>query len=275
MATNNLRIVYNNVANSATLTASSTRGATDINFTKKDTKSLVWQATGTTATITVDMASAPIVGAVILAFNNFSSTATMRVQGYYATVLQFDTGVQQAAAYAPMDDFPWGDVPIGANAYSFAGGSYGRAYFAQTSVDQIVITIDDPDNVAGYLEVSRLIVGPYWSPVFNHPYGASYQYVDDSTQYRTEGNNLVSHRAGRFNKVTFNLEYMQTPDRSRWNELVKKMGMHSPIFVSLYPEDADPEKEQSFQLYGKLTQISATTHPMYTMYATNVEVEEI
>lgn len=56
MAANNLRIIYQNIADTATLTASSTAGTTSVNNLKKDSKASIWRSsTSSTSSVKVNL----------------------------------------------------------------------------------------------------------------------------------------------------------------------------------------------------------------------------
>jgi len=76
----NMRIVYDNAADRATVTASSTAGALVVANLLTDRKSDVWRATGPAASIYAAWPAAETIQAVALPFCNLSPTATMRVR---------------------------------------------------------------------------------------------------------------------------------------------------------------------------------------------------
>jgi len=77
---NNMRVVADNAADRATLTASSSAGALVQANLLTDTKSDVWRASGTSARLTLIWVGAETIGCVALPFCNLSPTATMRVR---------------------------------------------------------------------------------------------------------------------------------------------------------------------------------------------------
>ncbi len=298
MAANNLRIIYNNLADSATITASSTASAstTTANLIK-DAKTSIWRSatsstTSVKANLVVTLPTASIVGGVILPFCNLTSVATIRVRGYTGAAptlggtvdnptitatgtLVFDTGNVAACPYQQLGLWAWGTLPLGVNSYSYGGGTYARVWFDQRSVTSLVIEIIDT-NASKYIEASRLVIGSYWSPTFNTSYGLSLASKDLSEHNRTQSGDLVTNRGVRFNSMTFDLNWLTPSDRVSFNQIVKGNGLPKPLFISLFPDNnTDWAKEQSHQLYGKLSQLGAVSHPVYEMYSTQIEIEEI
>lgn len=280
---NNLRVIYQNLADTATITASpGASGVTLVTNMQKDAKSLVYRASGTSSTLTVNLASAQIVGGVILPFCNLTSTATIRVQGFSTAngtgTQVFDTGVINACPYQPLGMWAWGSIPLGLNMYAYGGATYGRAWLAnnmQTSCLSLLITVSDTANTNGYLEFSRLVIGAYWSPKYNTGFGLSTTPKDMSEHSRSESGDIITNRGARYNTLNFDLKYMDAADRTEFTKITRGSGLPSALFISLFPDDDDPAKEQGHQIYGKLSQLGGISHPMYSIYSTTIDIEEV
>lgn len=310
MAQNNLRILYNNLVDlsplststvSASSTASSSMVATNL---ASDYKGLVWRTAQSSTSVgqtkgilKVDFTVESIIGAVILAFSNLKVGATVRVTGYVGaspvitagttdvpaftttnSTLVFDSGTVDVNKPALLGQFVWGLEELGVS-----GAELRRNYSvvwlpveARVPVDSIVIEITNADNIDRYIEVSRLIVGNYWSPTYNFPYGLGLGHKNTGSTERSEAGDLISVVGSQNPVLTFDLAYMDTMDKNEMVRLIQKRSTHSPIFVSLFPENAaDPVKEQMYQIYGKLAQTPGVTHFTLDMYNSQVEVEGI
>lgn len=282
---NKLRIIYQNLADTATLTASTTASAsTPASNMKLDTKSLVWRSTGKSATIVVNFPTLSIVGGVVLPFCNLSSTATIRVEGFTTAngigtpASEADTGIISACPYQPLGSWAWGSIPLGLNTYAYGGGTYARAWFPsgnQPSCLSLLITINDPDNQQTYIEASRLVIGAYWTPKYNTSFGLSTAVKDMSEHTRSESGDLVTNRGIRYSTMNFDLKYLDPSDRNEFSKIVRGSGLPKPIFISLFPEDADSGKEQIHQIYGKLSQLGPISHHIFEMYSTTIDIEEM
>lgn len=309
MAANNLRIIYQNAIDTATttITASSFASAsTPATNLKLDPKTQIWRsATDTSAQLSngiysiranlvVTFATATVVGGIILPFCNLSSAATIRVRGYTGAAptmagtvsvpivtatgtLAFDTGIVPTSPYQALGTWNWGMQPLGVNSYSYGGGTYARVWLpTQISCTSLVIEIIDTSNSSQYIEASRLIVGKYWSPKYNTSFGLSQTVKDLTTNFRSESGDLISNRGFVYNSISFDLSYLDTADRLELSQILKGSGLSKPMFISLFPDNsADYSKEQSHQIYGKLSQLSAIQHSMFDMYGTQIEIEEI
>jgi hypothetical protein len=299
MALNNLRIIYDNVANISTLTASTTSfGSTPVNNLKTDARSYIWRS-GTSATqvakanLIVVFPSAKIVGGVILPICNLSSTSTIRVRGYTGTAptttsdtnnpvitasgtLVFDTGTVNACPYTPLGNWSWGTQPLGINTYSYTGGTYARVWFPIVSCTSLAIEIVDPNSTSQYIEATKLIVGSYWSPKFNTTYGLSSSVVDSSTHSRSQAGSLVTNVGSKYNTLTFDLNWLTSSDRTDLMNVLKGSGMNRALFVSLFPDNTeDWSMEQAHQIYGKLSQINPISYATLGLYSSQIQLEEI
>jgi hypothetical protein len=76
----NLRIIYDNAADRAALTASTTAGSLGVANLQNNRKGRPWRATGTTARLGATWGAPERIGGVFLPFCNLSPTATMRVR---------------------------------------------------------------------------------------------------------------------------------------------------------------------------------------------------
>ena len=298
MAQNNLRIIYQNAVDSANIIASSTAGVTSTANLAKDTKSLVWRSqTGTTDTIKANLVvnfSSTIIGGVMLPFCNLSPLATVRVRGYVGTAptlagtvdaptvtatgtLIFDSGTVVAAPYQVLGMWEWGTLPLGVNSYSYGGGTYGRVWIPdQSACTSLLIEIVDTNNSDNYIELSRLVIGPYWSPQFNTSFGLSSTSKDLSTHSRSESGDLITVRGTRYRSMQFDLQWLTPQDRLQFTRILKGNGMPKGLFISIFPDNsADWDKEQSHQIYGKLSQLGDLQHPMVGIYSTTIDIEEI
>lgn len=270
----NLRIVSDNIIKSATLSTSTTAGTLVANNMKTEVKSQVWRATTTSGTITATWTGAQQLGCVALPFCNLTSTSTIRVRGSFEGSQLLDTGVVMACAYAPFGMWEWGDQPLGVNAFSYGGGAYGRVWFNTVGVDTLIIDIMDTDNPAGYIEFSRLVAGTYWSPSLQ-PQNVELTTDDTGKQYRTDAGDLFTDVGTRNRKISMEIENMVDVDRSRLWKIFLKNGKTQSVFISFFPEnDDDPELEQSYQIYGKISDMAAITAPYYKRYSAPIEIEE-
>ena len=306
MASNNLRIIYQNIIDmtGTTISASTTSNSTTtpISNTQSDLKSKVWRTTTSSSTavygtILVTNTTAIAISGIILAFSNLSSSATIRVRGWSGSPptigntvnsqpsisassgALFDTGTVIAAPYQGLGEWNWGSNPNSSIGYTNTR-VYARLWLSDinTSVACTSWTIEvyDPTSTDQFLEISRIILGSSWSPKYNTSFGLSNTIKDMSTNTRSEAGDLITFAAPYYNTLTFDLQYMDKTDRSTLFKIIRSIGTRKAIFVSLFPDNsADWSKEQIYQIYGKLVQIPGLAHSTFETYASQIDIEEI
>lgn len=281
MTSPGIRICYENLTNeSNSLVASSTSGNLVASNMTNDLKGEVWRsASKVLSTITITWSAARNVNMVGLIFTNLTATATMRVRGYTNvgdSTPNFDTGTNNACTYAPLGALNWGSFPLGVNAFRFGGVSHGRSYFPTANVAKLIIDITDNDNVNNYIEVARLLTGIYWEPECNPEYGAEFIYKFYQNHEETQSGDLRTERRPRRRGINFNLAWLQSQqDLYAMNEIFLAAGMDTPIWISLFPENADPLLEQRCQMYVKLDGDHSMSHPKYGIFAAPLRLLEI
>lgn len=294
---NNLRVIYKNLADAATVTVSSTAGAsTTVANLKLESRSKVWRSGATSHVIFLVTLASTTINGLILPFTNLTSTATIRIMGYSSTMptiggtvgtptlvggsaAVFDTTATLCAPWEQSDAFVLSTVPSGVSRYSYGGGTCARIWLnpadAAIAVTGLSIEIVDSSNTESYLEASRMIIGKHWSPRFNTSYGLSATFKDLGETDRLESGDLVTRRGILFKVLNFDLKYMEYSDRDTLMNLIKGPGITLPIFISLFPNDDDEGKEGLYQIYGKLSQLDAITHSVLEMYSTQISIEEV
>jgi hypothetical protein len=266
----NLRVVYENYATLATITASSTAGSLVASNLAGNIKSTPWRSgAGTTPSLTVTFASTKQVSCVSLPFTNLTANATMRVRLY---TLAADANPVLDSGYKNCT-YGFQGNPVGVNSFAYAGAASATVWTTPTNCMKVVIDFADATNPLNYIEASCLVVGNYWSPSNNAEYDPQLTLEDRTENIRTDAGDLRSDRGTMNKTLSFNIPYMTTVERNQfWN--VMKSGKYSPILVSLIPESSDAE-DQLYTIYGKMTNSSAVTYKYFNQHATQMEIEEI
>lgn len=276
---NRLRIVHDNAADRcSSLVASSTAGSAVVANLLTDRKGEPHRATGTSVTYTLTWTVGELIGLVCLAFANFTSTTTMRVRAYTLAadaLPAHDSGAVLACAYTPLTLWSWGTVPLGVNAFSYGGAAYGRVYIPIDSYEKIVVDVVDVDQPSGHVEASRLIAGAWWAPERNPAWGASVGVDDTTVNTRSQSGDLRSDIGTISRFIPLSLEWVVPADRNKLWNILRGSARSGPIFLSVYPEDDDPEKEQMHEVWGKLKSALTISNPMYGVFSAPLEVEEI
>jgi hypothetical protein len=277
----NLRILYQNKAASATTLTST--GAVSGNYPitnlLSEVKGRVYRQQTVSNTITLTWNSAQTLGAVILAYNNLSATGQYRVQLYDDEAGGLPNRVYDSALSTAPDDLNavYASTTPEHYRYSYGSGKTTAIYFPVVSgVRRLELTLVDTSNTSGYIEISSLLIGDYWSPTYNTEFsGLDVSWEDSSVHKRTQSGNLVTEISTISKRLEFSLSYLTPDDRTSLINIVRQYGMRQPIFVSIFPDDPDNQREQDYQIYGKLEQNPSLQHPMYTIYATQIAITEV
>jgi hypothetical protein len=239
MAQNNLRIVSNNLVTQ--VNASTT--AKSLNDYKSQ------YDTGTSFTITTGPLTGPI--AIVAMLAETTGAVTMTVTG------------QTAVTEATTSNYTGQTV-------GFGGGKYIAKYFTPAA-GTTGFTVTFSTNV----KVSRFIVGNYWSPKYNTGFGVQTGWEDATTVERLQSGDQYVTVSPRNRTLQFDLQYMDESDKFTLFDITRSLGKTRPIFVSVFPEDSDQQKEQMYSIYGRLASPPNIAHTMFTMYSSSLQLEEI
>ena len=265
----NLRIIYDNAADRATVTASTTSGGLIASNMQNDFKGSVHRSTGTSVTYTLTWTTGQAISAVVLPATNLSSSATIRVRLYSDTAktnLIKDTGAKPATAAGYIT------APTTVNRFAF--GEYTKSSFWFTQVNSVraaVIDVTDTGNSAGFIDCSRLILGTYWSPKYNFEPGAVKNIIDASSNTRAQNGDLRSYVSTSSEKLSFNFSLLPVEDYTALERIINYVGVTKPILLSLQPEEA-AGIDASHMIYGKRSN-SSTTYSVYKYYKSQLEIE--
>jgi hypothetical protein len=286
MANGNLRLIFDNAADRGSLVASSQVGALTVDNLRNEKKAYVWRSATLNESLNLTWDALEPIGGVILAFNNLTPFATMRVRGYINagdTTPDFDTG---AKACQPIPTLKYLSLlnPIGENAYTpggasqlaFGSGGYGAVWAPELrSVRRLQIDISDAQNALGYIESSRLVVGRFWEPLYNFDFGHAVQYMDGGKSERSEAGDVRMEQGAKWRRVSLSLSYMDPIDRATLLRIARVHGATKPFFFSAFPENDDRNLEQVYQLWGKFTESPRIANPRYDAWASSLDIEEM
>lgn len=270
----NMRIIYDDKATSATITASTTSGALVAANMQTDYKGQVHRSTGTSVTYTLTWTQAQNIGGIGLPATNLSSTSTIRVRLYTTTASATpiaDSGIIPANGAVATQLYNWSN-PLNANSFAYGGATKTAVWFEQQySVQKIVIDLVDASNVAGYIDCSRIVCGAYWEPKYNVSSGITHSIVDTSSNIRNDSGDLLSDRGFMHDQLSFDLSVLTESDKSILTQIMRFAGINKNIFVSLMPE-SNSSREQDYIIYGK-RENSDIASPYYKLYSHSMSIE--
>jgi hypothetical protein len=266
----NLRIIYNNAADIATITASTTAAGFSVNNLKSTQKTQVHRSTDNSVTYTLTWSLAQKISAVALPATNLINTASIRAQLYTEvsdTDVVADTGVltacknranilENTAATPTYVDFGFG----GATKTSIW---LNRSY----TIKKLVITVTNPHPI----DCSRIVCGTYWESSRQASNGISLDFSDPSDIVTTRSGNTYVDRKPISDSMTLSLEYIADSDRIQLLDIMRKLGSSGLIFVCVFPDNTNPELTQSYSIYGR-SQNNSVQYQLYNLYNTSLTI---
>ena len=268
-----MRIVSDNAADRATITVANTAASAGAENLKTDIKGQACRVLAGTAQIVLTWPQATSVGAIVLPASSLGPSSKIRVQVFQdeaGTILQEDTGEKWAAPGAILAN--WGFTQsLNVNQFAFTLPPTTAIYLSQHSAARrMVITLSDPG--AAFIDIARLVVGPYMSPRYNPSYGQSDGIVDLSTNSRAASGDLKTDFGPKAKSLTFSLGFIEDADRALVRQVLD-MGVGRFLFVSLVPESSDPVLERDKSIYGKLSQPQAMRWASFVQHAAEFNIE--
>lgn len=246
----NLRVIHNNLADTATITANTTAGTYAASNMQTDYKSQFHRTTGTTATYTLTWAADQTVSAVVLPCTNLTSAATISVE--LQNSVNGQIVIQNATTAAAGTQIAQFSTPTG-NLFAYGAVTKTGHWFTQayTNVRKAIITLTDTTNPAGFIDCSRIICGHYWSPTYNASRdGLVVTVSDTSSTTRNDAGDLISEQGFIYDQLQLNLGVLTDTDRDTLLGITRRRGVSQNILVSVFPENRT-NNELAYLVYGK------------------------
>ena len=273
----NLRILYKNYFDSASVAVTSSAAGFLLANTKINKKSSVWRSTSLSGqTIAGDWGGAvKTISGLALAFSNLIEGSTVRLKLYQEiadTSPYYDSGIRTVwFAYDP----PHGFETIGLISFAFGGGNNFSMFFNEVAIKRFEIIVTSPGNPDGYIEVGRIILGKAWTPLYNHDYGAKLDHIDDTEYDEVDSGDPIVYRMPQRRKLVFDINEMTDDDKAGLNQIRRSHGGAIPVFVSLLPGSSHEESKVASQLYGHIRENLSVTHVQARQHASTISVTEI
>lgn len=273
----NIRIIYENIADTATtLTASTSANATTLPASnmQNDYKGKAHRSTGTSVTYTVTWTGNKNIGGVALPATNLSPTATIRVRLYNSSnhvTPNADSGTIYACPGSQLELWNWSQ-PLNSNSFVYGGASKTAVWFTnQVMADLCTIDLVDTNNTAGYIDCSRLVIGPYWEPKYNVSNGINVEITDTSAVSYSEAGDRVATRGFITDTLSFEFSVLEEADKNTLIQILRKVGTSKNVLYSVFP-DNNSVIEQAHLIYGKRSNSSVNT-ALWGIYKHSMDIE--
>lgn len=262
-----MRMIYDNLADAATLTASpalaDTLPAENLQSPERETVARTTGLASQTIDVTLDQARA--MSACVLYRGNFTGAATWRVRVYDTPAmgtLLYDSGSQYLAAPKPFGDLEWGVDPLGVTLFTGWGYTFSTLWFPTVIGQFVRIELADAANPDGYMEASRLFIGRYLEPSNMPIAGAHLQWCESTRQERSEGGTLHSEPAAPYRALVVSGIFMGEKDRTSLSDMQRVAGLRKDVFVSMYPTEANA-RARDHAMQAKLVALDPMPVPLY------------
>jgi hypothetical protein len=178
------------------------------------------------------------------------------------------------------DDMPgwgdedWGSFAWGADVFIDWTSKYVNLWFEQVTAQSFDLRLTDSGNTDGFIQASRLFLGPVYSPLENMAYGVSCGWQDDSVQEPTAGGGLRTHAVEPYRVWDFTWPHLSEGDRAQLNNFARNYGKRKDAFLSCYPE-AGGTLERDHAGVVKLTAPPIPNYPFINNWRSRMTFREV
>jgi hypothetical protein len=266
----NLRIIYNNVADIASISASTTAAGFSVDNLKSTQKTSVHRSTATSVVYTLTWSTAQSINAVALPATNLVTGATIRVQLYAEiadTEVIADTGVQTACKDRVVN-LQGNIVSPTYLDFGFGGATKTSVWLNNAvSAKKLVITVTN----SAVIDCARIVCGKYWESSRQASNGIGVDFTDSSEVTTTRSGNTYVDRKPILDSINLNLEYISDTDRKELLNIMRSWGSNGLIYLCVFPDNTNPEVTQSYSIYGR-NQSNNIQYQLYSLYNTSLTV---
>lgn len=268
------RLLSDNAADRATVTSTSTiASGLPLSNLKTDIRGQVCRSLAGSMNLTLEWANLEPIGLVVLPLTNLQASSTIRVRAFLNTADATpiaDSGIVYAAPGAILENWDF-TLPLNVNAFNDNDLPIISCFFSeQVACRKLVIDIVDPD--ATFIDISRLVAGPYIEMQYGASYGASTSLVDLTKNSRADSGDYVSDWGPKAKSLSFDLEWISEADRPKIRQVLFK-GIGKNIFVSIISDSDDPVLVRDYSIYGKQAQAGSMSFAFFQMHTTQITIE--
>lgn len=223
-----------------------------------------WRSTSLNDQIfVIDLNGLQNIGVFCLYGHNLFFTAFFTIELYLnseLTNLVYSTTIN---AYTPLygiGEGLLGITPLGG--YSEQLGDklpLSIVWIEKTVASFAKITISDPENPAGYMQASRLVLGDYWQPNFNFTPGYASVIASSSEQITTADGGTFANRKAQQRKSTVSFKNLLPNEETEMFKLVTYVDKNKHVLVSAYPLEGT-SIEQLHNILGFLVDWEPMNH---------------
>lgn len=266
----NLRILYNNVADIATITASTTASGFSVDNLKNSKKTSIHRSTGNSVVYTLTWAASQKVNGVALPATNLEAGATIRVQVYGTDSTTLISDTNNTTACKDRDIVIYSN-PTATPTYidfAFGGATKTSVWFSSVlTTRKVVITVTS----SAVIDCARIVCGQYWESTRQVSNGITLGYQDSSEIVTTRSGNTYTDRKPISETMSFTLEYISDADRQELQKIFRSWGANGLLYICVFPDNTNPDVTQNYSIYGR-NNTSSLQYTLYSLYNTNLDI---
>jgi hypothetical protein len=268
----NLRIIYDNKADAATIVASTT-GSGSVDNLKNTQKTSVHRSGGPTVTYTLTWSTAQSINCVALPATNLQASDTIKLELYTeaadATAV-YETADLKACTGRVTALYNKTTLPTYVD-FGFGGATKTSVWLTTTyQVKKLIITLTSTSVAA--IDCSRLICGTYWESSRQVNNGIQLGYEDLSEITTTRSGNTYEDRKPISETMQFDLEYISDLDRQQLQKIMRSWGSSALMYFCVFPDNTNPEVTQSYSIYGR-SNSNSIQYQFHKYYNTNLDIK--
>jgi hypothetical protein len=140
---------------------------------------------------------------------------------------------------------------------------------------QVRITIVDPENPAGYVQVGVVMADPGFTPAINMSFNWVVRRIDPSTQINLEGGGRRAVRRASWRMLEIPFDFLDETDAIQFfGDMERIAGLSRHLLAMPFP-GAGTVVEQRTLLYGMLADLKGVQNWNYGVYRTAVAIQEV
>lgn len=266
----NLRIIYNNIADVADISANTTASGFSVQNLKNTQKTSVHRTTGNTAVYTLTWNTAQNFSCLALPATNLVDGSTIKLE-LFAEIVDtlpiYQTVPLQACKNREIVLFNGSTTPNYTD-FGFGGDTKTSIWLSRAySVKKAIITIVS----ASPIDCARIVCGTYWESSRQVSNGISLGYEDTSSIITTRSGNTYVDRKPITQNMQFNLQYISDVDRAGLLKLMRSWGSSGLLYICVFPDNNNPEITQAYSIYGR-SQTNSLQYQFHSLYNTDITI---
>jgi len=234
--------------------------------------------------------SAKDISAIVFGRHNWPEDTTYKIRFYsdndYTTLIApAITGTISASDAGSnltgWNNFNWGQgtwVPTAEGVEPFDPATNYVIWLDKGDYDDawsFKIDIDAEAAVIDFLDTGRIFIGDYIEPTYNLSFGHTLQWIENTTQFRTQAGTLRSDSAIPFRKFTFDFSVISEADRIILQHKFRAVGLRLDFYFSAFSDATDEDREIDYSAIAKITKVPKFTEFQCSYFKSKYELEEV